>query len=137
MFPAAWLGGEAQAESGPTAAPFDYVAAERMAEQTHLDARLAQLSGDMRAPRTLAGLCNPGLNLIWWLGSRGHPINPPHPHALASYFAFLFDERGNLGALQQARQSGSSVGSTTGPPGSRRGPRASRSTRPGACSGTK
>ena len=39
----------------------DYVAAERMAEQVHLDACLAQLSGDMRTPRTLAGIRNPGV----------------------------------------------------------------------------
>jgi hypothetical protein len=103
VLPKPWL--QRVVDGGPAvaAAPAGREA-ERQAEQVHLDTVLAHLSGEMRAERTHANLNNPALKLIWWLASRGHDLNSPTPHALASYLAFLFDDRGNLGALQQARE---------------------------------
>ena len=123
VIPKPWLQRETEpGDAGRPTATTDLRAAERQSEQARLDDILAHLSGDMRAKRTLDNLRNPGLKLIWWLSSRGHALNPPTPHALASYLAFLFDDRGNLGAMQQAREALNLLGKLNAwPPGLKEG----------------
>ena len=123
VIPKPWLQRETEpGDAGRPTATTDLRAAERQSEQARLDDILAHLSGDMRAKRTLDNLRNPGLKLIWWLSSRGHALNPPTPHALASYQAVLFDDRGNLGAMQQAREALNLLGKLNAwPPGLKEG----------------
>lgn len=74
----------------------------RSLEQAWLRKVFVALAGHSRARRTVRGLANHGLKLLWFLASRGSAL-PPTCCDFLEYQSFLAAERAALGAIQGAR----------------------------------
>jgi hypothetical protein len=86
----------ARGPRGASAAEF--LAAER-AEMRRV---FEELAGRARAPRTVKGLRNAGLKLLWFLASRGAAL-PPSAGEFTDYLVYLSVDRGASGAISAAR----------------------------------
>ena len=71
-------------------------------ERELLRVAFLSLAGSARAPRTIRNLLYPGLKLLWWLASRGHPL-PPTQWAVVEYLTFLTTRSRKRGPLSGAR----------------------------------